>query len=225
MKTKIRIIVADDHPAFREGLCRILNDEEDLEVIGTCENGAEAVKLTREKKPHVAIIDINMPGLNGIEAAKQIRILNPDIAVLMLSAFDYRTYVTSSIKAGASGYILKTIPINELISSIRLVYSGKTVFDHKNVNEIFEQMDETGHLKHHGKRILEHREWEIITLVASGMSNKTIAIKLGISESTVNTHLSNVYRKLGVDTRTKAVLHCLNEGWLTMQDIGLNQNT
>ena len=222
METKIRIIVADAHPAFREGLLRILQEERDFEVISTCGTREEVIRFTAENAPDVLVVGIS--DMNGIETIKQVRVHNPHIAVLVLCDFHYQSYLTNAIKVGVAGYISKATPINQLMSAIRLVHAGKTVFDHKNIKEIFEGLD--GHDRHQyqDSLILEQREWDIIRLVARGKSNKEIATDLGISESTVNTHLNNIYRKLGVDTRTKAVLHCLDEGWLTIQDISLRKD-
>ena len=128
---KIKVMVADDHPAFREGLCRLLKDETDLEVVALPEDGEEAVESARKLQPDVAIIDISMPKLNGIEAAKQIRVAAPTTAILMVSAYSYPSYVLAALRAGAAGYLLKNAPLNELISAVRLVHSGEGVFDLK----------------------------------------------------------------------------------------------
>ena len=118
---KIRVLIADDHPTFREGLCRILNDEEDLEVVVMAANGKEAVDLALEMKPDVAIIDVNMPDISGIEAARQIKQACRSISILIISAYDYESYVIESMRAGASGYVLKDMPIYQLLNAIRMV--------------------------------------------------------------------------------------------------------
>jgi len=126
---KIRLLIADDHPAFREELARLLEDEEDLECIAKSADGIEAVELVKEFKPDIVSIDVSMPRLNGIEATRQIKKSCPNTKVLMVSAFDYHSYILSSLQAGAAGYMLKDTPLPELVDSIRLVYHGKTLLD------------------------------------------------------------------------------------------------
>ena len=137
---KIRLLIADDHPVFRQGLSRLLRDEEDLECVAEPKDGIEAVKLAKELRPDVAIIDISMPKLNGIQAAKQIREACPTTAILIISAFDYQSYILASLQAGAAGYLSKERPLHELISAIRLVYQGSSVLDLKATGKVVDYL-------------------------------------------------------------------------------------
>ncbi len=215
---KIRILVADDHPAFREGLRRCLEDEKDLQVVAESADGEETVALARELQPDVSIIDVSMPKLNGVEAARQIRVSSPTAVILMISAFDNQSYILSSLQAGAAGYMLKTAPLSDIISAIRLVHAGKAVFDLRSVGKILDRFSrDTGERGEINS--LQPRELEVIRLVAKGMSNKEIASKLGISGRTVQTHLVNVFKKLGASSRTEAVLCALREGWIALDEL------
>ncbi|MBI4304435.1 MAG: response regulator transcription factor [Chloroflexi bacterium] len=215
---KIRVIIADDHPAFREGLSRCLQDEEDLEVVAEAADGEEAVARARELQPDVVIVDVSMPKINGIEAAKLIKQDCPNTSILMISAFDYQSYVLSSLRAGSAGYMLKTSPLSEIVSAIRLVRAGGTVFDVKVAGKLLSRLSNSSHEKPEFGD-LHSRELEILRLAARGMSNKEMGGQLAISERTVQTHLVNVYKKLRVSSRTEAVLYALKEGWITPDDL------
>ena len=216
---KIRILIADDHPAFREGLCQLLEGEEDLECVAMPEDGEEAVRLAKELRPDVAIIDVAMPKLNGIEATRQIKAAYPAIAILMVSAYGYESYILASLRVGAAGYLLKSASLRELISAIRLVHAGEGVFDLKSASRLISRVATEKVGERGGLEELHRRELEVLKLAAKGMRNKEIARKLVISERTVQTHLVNIFRKLEVGSRTEAVLHALKEGWLTLDDL------
>lgn len=219
---KIRFLIVDDHPAFSKGLARMLEDEEDFECVGQASDGAEAINLTRKLKPDIALIDVSMPKMSGIQAAKEIRKHYPKTAVIMLSAFDYEAYVLTSLRAGARGYILKTTPLEKLTSAIRLVRKGESVLDIKATDKLVQHLqprafngDGRGNISFD---MLHPRELEVIDLTAKGLSNKEIASQLVISERTVQTHLVNIFRKLGASSRTQAVLYALKEGWIELGD-------
>ena len=216
---KIRLMIADDHPTFREGLSRLLEDEEDLKCIAKPTDGVEAVRLAKELRPDVAIIDVSMPNLNGIEATKQIKAACPDTVVLMVSAFDYESYILASLQAGASGYMSKSTPLSELVSAIRLVDRGESVLDIKATDKIVRHLAAGDGSDKMLSNYLHSRELEIIKLAARGMSNKRIAEELFISERTVQTHLVNIFRKTGVSSRTQAVLYALKKDWITINDL------
>ena len=216
---KIRLLIADDHPAFREGLSRLLDDEEDMECIAKPSDGMEAVRLAKELQPDVAIIDVTMPNLNGIEAAKRIKAACPATAILMVSAFDYESYILASLQAGASGYMSKNTPLRELVSAIRLVYKGESVLDTKATEKVVRRLVAGDASQKTDVECLHPRELEILKLAAKGMSNKGIAEELIISERTVQTHLVNVFRKIGTSSRTQAVLFALKKGWITLDDL------
>ena len=216
---KIKVLIADDHPAFREGLAQLLNREEDIEVIAEAPDSQQAVALAEELQPDVALIDVAMPGINGIEAAKQMRNISPQTAIIMLTAYDYQAYILTCLRIRAAGYLLKSSPVAEIINAIRTTYSGHGVFNLKVLSSAMqrwagEKSDEKFTLEG-----LHERELQIIRLVAKGMSNREIARQLIISERTVQTHVHKIFEKLGVSSRTEAVLYCLKEGWLTMEDL------
>jgi two-component system, NarL family, response regulator LiaR len=219
---KIKIMVADDHPAFRDGLSRLLQEESDLEVVATPGDGEEAVELALKLKPRVIIMDISMPKLNGIEAAKQIKSILPETAILMVSAYSYQSYVLASLNAGAAGYLLKNTPLQELKKAIRLIYSGEGVFDMKVTGHLIRKLATDKAERKQDAETLHPRELEILTSTAKGMSNKEIASHLSISERTVQTHLVNIFRKMQVSSRTEAVLRGLRIGWLTLDDLPAN---
>ncbi len=215
---KIRVIIADNHPAFREGLCRLLSDEKEIEVVGQAGDGEEVVNLARELKPDVAIVDVAMPKMSGIEATKRIKELSPDTAVLIVSAFNYQTYILASLRAGASGYLTKDTPIRELVTAVRLAHAGDGIIDRSAANNIIRHLISEKNGKK-GNLDLYPREIEVLKLTARGMRNKEIARELNISERTVQAHLSNIFSKLEVESRTEAVLQALKEGWLDICDL------
>ncbi len=213
---KITVMVVDDHPTFREGLSSLLREEADVEVVATVEDGTQAVEAAQNLKPEIVIMDISMPRLNGIEAAKRIREVSPDTAMLMLSAFNYPTYVLTSLRAGAAGYLTKDTPLEKIVSALRMIHAGGSVFDLKVAGKILNRMAsgkiETGPELH-------PRELQILDLAAQGKVNKEIGNELSISERTVQTHLVNIFRKLRVNSRTEAIIRALKEGWLVLEDL------
>jgi two-component system, NarL family, response regulator LiaR len=215
---KIKVVIADNHPAFREGLCRLLRDDKEIEVVGQAGDGEEIVKLSGDLKPDVAIVDVAMPKLNGIEATKKIKENSADTAVLILSAFNYQTYVLASLRAGAAGYLTKDTPIRELITAVRLAHAGDGVIDRSAANSLIRQLIAVKDGKK-GNMDLYPREIEVLKLTAKGMRNKEIARELSISERTVQAHLSSIFSKLKVESRTEAVLQALREGWLDICDL------
>jgi len=216
---KIKVLVADDHPVFREGLCQLLEHEEDLECVAKPADGEEAVRLAKELLPDVAIIDIAMPKLNGIEAVKQIKAAHPATAILIVSAFSYESYILASLRAGAAGYLLKSTSLRELTNAIRSVHAGEAVFDFRATSKILRRLADDKGEERRNLEELYPRELEVLRLAGKGLSNKEIARELVISERTVQTHLVNIFRKLDVGSRTEAVLHALKEGWLTLDDL------
>jgi len=222
---KIKILIADDHPSFREGLCRLLNEQEDMDVVAVASDGQETIGMTEELLPDVVIIDVSMPKTNGIEAARQIKQTCPNTSILMVSAYSYEAYVLASIRAGASGYLLKNAPVGQLISAVRLVNTGEGVFNLKATGKILSRMATDKNKKEASLTELRDREAEILGLAAKGMTNKEIAEQLFISERTVHTHLTNIFIKLKVSSRTEAVLYALREGWLTLEDLSRRYET
>lgn len=218
---KISILIADDHTLVREGTRDRLEREEDFEVVGEAADGEEAVRLVNQLKPDVAIVDLAMPNLNGIEATKQIKKTQPGTAVLILSAYDDDQYVYAVLEAGADGYLLKNVRGHQLVDAIRDVYAGEVVLAPHVARKVVQWFSSLSH----GQRIeaaadyLSERELEVLKLAAKGMGNKEIAAELSLGVRTVQSHLSHIFDKLGVSSRTEAVLRALKEGWLTFEHI------
>lgn len=215
---KIRVLVADDHPLFQKGLCSLLKSVRAFDCVGVAKDGEEAVKLAQELQPDVVMVDVDMPKMTGIEAAARIKSSCPNTAVLILSAFNYDHYIFGCIQAGADGYLLKTVPPNELIDAIYGVHNGKSIFNVEATRRILRGLAAPKGKENVRCDQLHSRELEVLKLAARGMSNKQIASKLGISDHTVGTHLINIFRKLGVESRTEAALYAFQRGWLTFEE-------
>ncbi len=200
---------------------RLLWDHDDIDVVGQASDGDEAVSLAARLKPDVAVVDVSMPRLNGIEATRQIKQSCPSTAILILSAFNNDPYVFNAIEVGAAGYMLKNARIRDIIAGIRALHEGETVLDASVASKVFQRAAVRGGkpiIKDRSRR-LHQRELEVLKLAAKGKSNKEIADKLVISVRTVQTHLVNIFHKLNVGSRTEAVLHALREGWITLEDL------
>lgn len=222
---KIRVLIADNHPVFREGLSRLFQEEEDLECVATAEGGEEAVRLAQELQPDVAIIDVNMPETSGIDAVKQIKKVCPNTGILMLSAYKYSHYVISSIQAGADGYLVKSIPRHKLVEAIRLINMGQGVFNLEASSDVLRKLTTGANGVAMSSSVLHGRELEVLKLAAKGMTNRQIANELNISENTVGTHLVKIFRKLEVQSRTEAILYALKEGLITTDEITGSRET
>jgi len=221
---KIKVMLVEDHVLVREGTRELLDQENDLQVLVEAGDGEEAVRLAAEHSPDVIIMDIAMPKLNGIEATKQIKATNPAIAILVLTAYDDDQYIFAFLEAGAAGYLLKDATMNDLIQAIRAVHAGESVLHpavaRKVINYFARHIDKR-HADDYDKSGTDHltdREMEVLKLAAKGMTNREIATELTISTRTVQVHLSNVFSKLGVGSRTEAVLYALRKGWFTLED-------
>jgi NarL family two-component system response regulator LiaR len=217
----ISVLLAEDHVITRQGIRRLLEGEGDLKIMGEASNGEEAVQMVSEMKPDVVVMDIAMPKLNGIEATRQIKLIHPRTGVLILSAYDDDEYVFALLRAGAAGYLLKNVSGDELTRAIRAVYKGEPVLDPiiaRKVMNYFRFPDKVRALE----RLSEHlskRETDIIKLAARGMTNKDIADKLHLSNRTVEGHLRTIFNKIGVGSRTEAVLYGLRKGWFTLEEL------
>ncbi len=218
---EIRVLIADDHAVVREGTRQILEHEPDLKVVAEAADGDEAVKLTGSSKPDVAIIDISMPRVDGIEATRQIKALYPQVAVLILTAYDDDQFVFSLMEAGAAGYLLKSVRGSELVEAIRAVYSGESVLHpsiaRKVLNRFVPSLDKGQ--RQEPPETLSQREMEVLHLATQGLSNQDIADTLSLSLRTVQAHLGHIFNKLRVSSRTEAVVRALKEGWITLDDI------
>lgn len=219
--SKIKILIADDHAVVREGTRQILEREPDLEVVAEAGDGEEAVQLAGTSKPDVAIIDISMPKLDGIEATKQIKKLYPSIAVLILSAYDDDQFVFSLLEAGAAGYLLKSVRGRELIDAVRAVYAGESVLHPSIARKVLNRFVSTPDKpkEREPSEVLSEREMEVLKLATKGLTNQDIAKELYLSVRTVQAHLGHIFNKLKVSSRTEAVVHALKQGWVTLEDV------
>ncbi len=216
----IRVVLVDDHAILRQGLRRLLEDEPDIDVVGEAANGLEAVAVTRALAPDLVLMEIVMPRLNGVEATKQIKLSNPTTAILALSAHDDDRYVLGLLEAGAAGYLLKTATYQEVIHAIRAVHAGEAVLHPAIAGRLLARAGRSpARVAPNRSGDLTERELAVLRLAAKGMSNKEIASQLVLSVPTVKAHLVNIFNKMGVGSRTEAVMQALNEGWVEMSAI------
>ena len=218
---RIRILIADDHAVVREGTRQILEQEPDMEVIGEAGDGEETVGLATDLKPDVAIVDISMPKLDGIEATRQIKSLCPAIGVLILTAYDDEQFIFSLLEAGAAGYLLKTVRGRELVDAVRAVNAGESVLHPLIARKVLNRfVPASGKAAQEEQmEVLSAREMEVLSLAARGLSNQDIASELCLSIRTVQGHLGHIFNKLQVGSRTEAVVHALKKGWVTLDDV------
>jgi DNA-binding NarL/FixJ family response regulator len=215
---RITILLAEDHKIVREGTRQLLEQSADMQVVGEAEDGVEAVRLAAEIQPDVVVMDVRLPRLNGIEATRAITARFPKIKVLILSAYDDDSYVFPLLEAGASGYLLKTSSGAELAEAIKLVYAGQTALSPRISAKIVNRLG--GRQAYRAANMpegLTEREMVVLRAAAHGQSNKMIAAKLGISAQTVQVHLRNIFGKLGVGSRSEAVAHAIQYGWITLE--------
>ena len=217
-RDKLTVLIADDHPLVREALHRALEGEEDIEVVAEAGDGEEAVKFASELKPDVAVMDIVMPKLNGIEATRKIKEIAPDTAILILTAYDDDEYVLGLLDAGAAGYLLKSARGRDLVGAIRAIRSGESVLHPKIIAKLLKRATIAPAGEHKASELLSERESEILKLVTSGMSNKEIAEKLFLSQRTIKAHLTNIFNKLNVASRSEAIVKGLQWGLVTLEN-------
>ena len=207
----IRLIIADDHPVVRTGLRGMLAGQADFEVVSEASTGMDAVELSVQLRPDIVLMDLRMPQMNGVEAITQIRARAPDTHILVLTTYDTDTDIVRAVEAGATGYLLKDTPREELFNAIRATARGESVLAPAVAARLM------GRVRAPAEESLSAREIEVLGLVASGASNKEIGQGLHISEATVKSHLNNVYQKLGVSDRTAAVTDALKRGILHLE--------
>ena len=216
----IRVLIADDQALVRNGFRLILETRADLEVVGEAENGEQAITLTRQLEPAVILMDIRMPGIDGIEATRQIVASGSSARILVLTTFDVDEYVYAAIKAGASGFLLKDVRPTDLIDAIRLVAGGNALLGPTVTFRLLERFAETQPSNEPDPAIisgLTEREREILELIARGLSNAEVAQQLFLGETTVKSHVSNIFRKLGVRDRVQAVIAAYDAGLVQPQ--------
>ena len=204
---------------LRQGTAELLRRESDLAVVGEASNGQQAIDLTHSLKPDIVIMDVRMPVLSGIAATRRIRESLPNVQVLVLTAHDDDQYIFSLLQAGASGYLLKTAPVSELVKAIRQVRVGESPLDPAIARKVVARMSGERDPAHAVSAMpdLTARELEVLQLLANGLSNQAIAEALFISDRTVQTHLTSIFAKMGVASRLEAVLTAIRCGWLTLE--------
>lgn len=207
----IRVILADDHALVRRGIREFLEISPDIQVLAEAGDGTEALRLIRELRPDVAVLDIQMPAPNGIEVTRQVRAEKLPVGILILTAYEDPPYIKAVLQAGANGYVLKNVDADDLIEAVRAVHEGKSVLDPTLARKVLSDLSPAPELS---VEALSDRELEVLRLAAQGLTNKAIGMALGISDRTAQGHLANIYSKLHAASRTEAVMRAVSLGWL-----------
>jgi len=214
-REKLRVLVCDDHALFRRGLQMVLEQEEDLELVGEASDGVEVIERSQELMPDVILMDVRMPKKSGIEAASEIKDLLPHVKILMLTISDEEADLYEAIKAGASGYLLKEIPIEEVADAIRSVWAGQSRISPSMASKLLTEFAAISKASKDKPQMpaprLTDREMEVLRLVAQGLNNRDIAKQLFISENTVKNHIRNILEKLHLHSRMEAVVYAVRE--------------
>ena len=211
--TPIRILIVDDHTMVRDGLNTMLSRQKDFVVVGEASNGREAADLALQMDPDVILMDLRMPEVSGVEAMRIIGSRDTDVRFIVLTTFDTDEYIFDAIEAGATGYLLKDTSREELFNAVRTVHRGESQIEPGVAAKVLSRFQELSrHGPEHNRESLSEREIEVLQLIARGSANKQIAGELLISESTVKTHVANIFRKLNVSHRTEAVTQALQRG-------------
>ena len=214
IQTPIRVLLADDHVVVRAGIRQFLEQSTDIQVVAEASDGQEACKLLEQFAPDVAVLDIQMPGLSGIEVTRWIRAKHLSIGILVLTAYDEEPYVQAVLQAGANGYVLKTAKPQEIVDAVRDVFHGKSVLDtaiaQKLINRLSSKSEEAT------IDPLTDRELQILTLTAKGFTNKAIGMQLSISDRTVQNHLANIFQKMNASSRTEMVMRAVSLGLISV---------
>jgi two-component system, NarL family, response regulator YdfI len=209
----IRIVIADDHLIIRQGIKLILETEDDFELVGEAGDGTEALTVCAQTHPQVVLMDLRMPGMDGLTAIERLHAVSPEIAVVILTTFNEDDLMLRGLQAGARGYLLKDTNREALFNAIRAASRGETLLAPDVLMRLLKQVDKTS-LKPDPSVSLTDREAEVLSAVALGERSKEIALKLGITERTVKAHLASIYNKLGVDSRAGAIAIAAQKGWL-----------
>ncbi len=229
---KVTVLIVEDHPLFREGLEKALGLEDDLVILGHAKDGAEGIQYTRRLRPDVVLMDVNLPDLNGLQVARQIRTERPETSVIILTAYHDSTQVLYAMRAGAAAYCAKDIDPQELVQIIRDVATNLYIVEGKRLSrDGLEEWIQTSVEELMGPNAIEPekhfvplspRETEILQSVTRGMSNKEIASELNISQQTVKNHMTSILRKLNVEDRTQAAVYALRHGWVRIDSDDMN---
>ncbi len=216
-----RVVIADDHPLFRAGVReRLEKPETGIEVVGEASDGQEACELVGSLRPDVVLLDISMPGINGIEATRKIKAEWPEVGVLILTLYDDEQYVYALIDAGAAGYLLKTTDGSQLADAVQRIRQGEAVLSPGITQKVLRRATSDRRVaEQHRSSPLSEREQEVLQLAARGASNKLIARELQVSVRTVHAHMRNVFGKMDVASRTEAVMVGVRQGWLEVEDV------
>ncbi|PKN88103.1 MAG: DNA-binding response regulator [Chloroflexi bacterium HGW-Chloroflexi-8] len=216
MKPMIRVVLADDHAVVRAGIRQFLEQAGDIDVIAEASDGAMAIEMIGRMAPDVAILDIQMPKATGIEVSREIRAHRWPIGVLILTSYDDDPYISAVLKTGANGYVLKTASPDEIINAVRDVYQGKSVLDAEILPKVLAKIANPTPAPFYEP--LTDREIEILSLVARGLTNKVVGIKLKISDRTVQGHIARIFEKLLADSRTEAVMRGISLGLIQLPE-------
>jgi DNA-binding NarL/FixJ family response regulator len=214
MADLITIVLAEDHAVVREATAEVVNHQPDMRVVGQAGTGEETVALARETRPDVVIMDIAMPRLDGLEATRRIANECPSCRVLVLTAHEEERYIVQLLQAGAVGYLPKSVGLEELLEAIRSVARGETVLPPAVAAVVVRHLAEGEKPTEEQERLLTDRELEVLQLAALGLINYDIGQRLCISVRTVEAHLTHIYNKLGVGSRTEAAVHAVQRGWI-----------
>lgn len=224
----IDVMIVDDHPVFRQGLRDLVETEPDLQIVAEAADGETALELVASKRPHVVLMDINLPTMNGLQVTRKLREMHPEISVIMITGYDDAEQVFHAFRAGASAYCAKDIAPEDLIAMIHSAHAGKYVVGQEEMTyeEMVEWIEERigrmpGALPQDDDDIFEPltpRQMEVLELVTRGLSNKEIAYKMHISHQTVKNHMTAILRKLRCQDRTQAAVYALSHGWIRLDD-------
>lgn len=217
--SQCKVLIADDHVIVREGLIALLDMADDIKVVGEAADGLEAIRLTKQFRPDVVLMDIRMAKLDGVQATREIKARFPGVKVIALTNYDDDEYVFDCLRYGASGYLLKDVGPEDLVKAIKSAVQDESLLDPSVLNKVLTQFRQlTEKASDHADDELSPREKEVLEALTAGLSNRGIAQKLYISEKTVKAHFSSIYRKLNVSTRSQAIIGAVKSGLVDLDD-------
>jgi DNA-binding NarL/FixJ family response regulator len=216
MDGRIRVFLADDHTVLREATAELIDNQPDMEVVGQASTGLDTIELVKQKRPDVVVMDIAMPRVDGLEATRLIVAECPEIHIMVLSAHQDADHILPLLKAGATSYLPKTIGLNELLDAIRATSRGESILPPEVASVVIHSL--SGKLESGEKCTLSPRELEVISLVAQGYTNELIALHLNLSTRTVEAHMTHIFNKLNVSSRTEAALLAQRRGWIDLEE-------